>query len=171
MSLTERRLAEPAAVIAGMPPDSRPLPSVTAYDELLARGRPLPGADDPSSDAADAAKSTRVITQAATAALSPCMRRRWGMTEQAAEAAVDQHLLHRVGIVGSRSAAKRLDHGIPAPETGLGVALSAHFLRVPESADAPNVFRSMSAVTLFSSGFLKRVNGYIRGCDGDGRDG
>jgi len=36
-SLTERRLADPTAVIAGLPPDARPLPSVTAYDELLHR--------------------------------------------------------------------------------------------------------------------------------------
>jgi hypothetical protein len=37
VSLTQRRLMEPAAVIAGLPPDSRPLPSVSAYDELLAK--------------------------------------------------------------------------------------------------------------------------------------
>jgi hypothetical protein len=36
-SLTERRLADPTAVIAGLPPDARPLPSVSAYDELLHR--------------------------------------------------------------------------------------------------------------------------------------
>lgn len=35
MSLTQRRLADPAAVIAGLPQDTRPLPSVTGYDELL----------------------------------------------------------------------------------------------------------------------------------------
>ncbi|WP_256371456.1 hypothetical protein [Pseudarthrobacter sp. NIBRBAC000502771] len=28
---------DPAAVIAGLPPDSQPLPSVLAYDELLAK--------------------------------------------------------------------------------------------------------------------------------------
>lgn len=33
--LTQRRLSDPAAVIAGLPPDSRPLPTVTAYDDLL----------------------------------------------------------------------------------------------------------------------------------------
>ena len=44
VSLTERRLAEPAAVIAGLPPDQRPLPTVTAYDELLAR---RPTRDEP----------------------------------------------------------------------------------------------------------------------------
>ena len=50
VSLTERRLAEPEAVIAGLPPDARPLPSVTAYDELLAR-RPTPlGVDDRTAD-------------------------------------------------------------------------------------------------------------------------
>ena len=37
VSLTERRLADPAAVIAGLPPDTRPLPQVRAYDELLTR--------------------------------------------------------------------------------------------------------------------------------------
>lgn len=42
VSLTQRRLADPAAVIAGLPSDTRPLPSVTGYDELLKRrGRPL----------------------------------------------------------------------------------------------------------------------------------
>lgn len=35
VSLTQRRLADPAAVIAGLPPDARPLPSVAKYDELL----------------------------------------------------------------------------------------------------------------------------------------
>jgi transposase len=37
VSLTQRRLMDPAAVIAGLPADARPLPSVSAYDELLAR--------------------------------------------------------------------------------------------------------------------------------------
>jgi transposase len=37
VSLTERRLTDPAAVIAGLPPDNRPLPQVIAYDELLPR--------------------------------------------------------------------------------------------------------------------------------------
>lgn len=45
VSLTERRLTEPAAVIAGLPPDARPLPTVTAYDELLARRPPQNAAD------------------------------------------------------------------------------------------------------------------------------
>lgn len=44
ISLTERRLADPAAVIAGLPPDTRPVPSVAAYDELLTRRRPNPTA-------------------------------------------------------------------------------------------------------------------------------
>lgn len=35
VSLTQRRLTDPAAVIAGLPPDKRPLPSVAGYDELL----------------------------------------------------------------------------------------------------------------------------------------
>jgi hypothetical protein len=37
ISLTERRLTDPAAVIAGLPPDTRPLPSLAGYDELLTR--------------------------------------------------------------------------------------------------------------------------------------
>jgi len=36
LSLTQRRLADPAAVIGGLPPDTRPLPTVAHYDELLA---------------------------------------------------------------------------------------------------------------------------------------
>jgi hypothetical protein len=49
VSLTQRRLTDPAAVIAGLPPDSRPLPSVAAYDELLPRRRTP--TDPPGSDA------------------------------------------------------------------------------------------------------------------------
>lgn len=41
-SLTERRLADPTAVIAGLPSDARPAPTVTAYDELLTRRRTPP---------------------------------------------------------------------------------------------------------------------------------
>ena len=37
VSLTQRRLMDPAAVIAGLPPDTRPMPTVSAYDELLAK--------------------------------------------------------------------------------------------------------------------------------------
>ena len=37
VSLTQRRLMDPLAVIAGLPPDRRPAPSVAAYDELLKR--------------------------------------------------------------------------------------------------------------------------------------
>ena len=37
VSLTQRRLMDPAAVIAGLPPDTRPLPAVSAYDQLLAK--------------------------------------------------------------------------------------------------------------------------------------
>lgn len=37
VSLTQRRLMDPAAVIAGLPADTRPVPSVSAYDELLAK--------------------------------------------------------------------------------------------------------------------------------------
>lgn len=37
VSLTQRRLMDPAAVIAGLPPDNRPVPTVCSYDELLAK--------------------------------------------------------------------------------------------------------------------------------------
>lgn len=37
VSLTQRRLADPQAVIAGLPPDQRPTPNVAHYDELLKR--------------------------------------------------------------------------------------------------------------------------------------
>jgi len=47
ISLTERRLGDPAAVIAGLPPDERPLPSVNAYDELLARRASTSRPDQP----------------------------------------------------------------------------------------------------------------------------
>lgn len=46
VSLTQRRLADPTAVIAGLPADTRPLPSVTQYDELLSRRKPGPDATD-----------------------------------------------------------------------------------------------------------------------------
>ena len=49
VSLTQRRLADPAAVIAGLPPDTRPLPSVAGYDELL-RLRPQPSSTSPSKE-------------------------------------------------------------------------------------------------------------------------
>jgi transposase len=39
VSLTERRLADPSAVIAGLPADHRPPPAVAPYDELLPRRR------------------------------------------------------------------------------------------------------------------------------------
>lgn len=45
VSLTQRRLTDPAAVIAGLPPDTRPLPSVVAYDELLPRRHAHTGHD------------------------------------------------------------------------------------------------------------------------------
>jgi hypothetical protein len=37
VSLTQRRLMDPAAVIAGLPQDTRPLPSIRVYDELLVK--------------------------------------------------------------------------------------------------------------------------------------
>ncbi|MDQ0212981.1 transposase [Arthrobacter bambusae] len=49
LSLTQRRLADPAAVIAGLPPDKRPLPSVAGYDELL-RLRAQPSSTPPSKE-------------------------------------------------------------------------------------------------------------------------
>jgi len=46
LSLTARRLADPATVIAGLPTDPRPLPSVAHYDDLLRPPtRPSPAAD------------------------------------------------------------------------------------------------------------------------------
>ncbi|HEX4100684.1 MAG TPA: IS21 family transposase [Pseudonocardiaceae bacterium] len=41
-SLTERRLGDPAAVIAGLPADSRPVPTVASYDQLLTHRHPAP---------------------------------------------------------------------------------------------------------------------------------
>ena len=46
VSLTQRRLADPAAVIAGLPADTRPLPSVAGYDELLERRARPPLTDE-----------------------------------------------------------------------------------------------------------------------------
>ena len=42
VSLTQRRLMDPAAVIAGLPQDKRPLPTVNIYDELLAKRTQTP---------------------------------------------------------------------------------------------------------------------------------
>ena len=44
VSLTQRRLADPAAVIAGLPADRRPAPSVAGYDVLLHLPSLNPGA-------------------------------------------------------------------------------------------------------------------------------
>jgi len=52
VSLTERRLGDPAAVIAGLPADSRPLPTVASYDQLLTRRHP-PATPDSSTGVAD----------------------------------------------------------------------------------------------------------------------
>ncbi|WP_298255503.1 IS21 family transposase [uncultured Arthrobacter sp.] len=49
VSLTQRRLMDPASVIAGLPADHRPAPSVTAYDELLAKRTPATPAGPPAS--------------------------------------------------------------------------------------------------------------------------
>jgi hypothetical protein len=40
VSLAQYRLADPAAVIAELSPDRRPLPTVDAYDDLLTIYRP-----------------------------------------------------------------------------------------------------------------------------------
>lgn len=42
VSLTQRRLMDPAAVIAGVPQDKRPLPTIAIYDELLAKRTQTP---------------------------------------------------------------------------------------------------------------------------------
>jgi transposase len=48
VSLTQRRLTDPAAVIAGLPADTRPLPDVAVYDELLPRRSQVTPADEAS---------------------------------------------------------------------------------------------------------------------------
>ena len=83
VSLTQRRLMDPAAVIAGLPPDTRPLPSVSAYDELLAKRTEHP--------AGTSVEGEHLMSPTASAAtITPTLRRRRGLTEQAAVAAVDQ---------------------------------------------------------------------------------
>jgi len=57
LSLTQRRLTDPAAVIAGLPPDLRPVPSVTAYDELLPRRQSLSGVETTDREPAPAAST------------------------------------------------------------------------------------------------------------------
>lgn len=49
VSLTARRLVNPETVIAGLPPDRRPAPSISAYDELLTRRTRPPEATPPAS--------------------------------------------------------------------------------------------------------------------------
>jgi transposase len=52
VSLTQRRLADPAAVIAGLPPDRRPAPSMAGYDQLLhLPARPAPNEPSPKAEA------------------------------------------------------------------------------------------------------------------------
>lgn len=46
VSLTQRRLADPATVIAGLPADTRPAPNIAVYDDLLKRRPTSPAADD-----------------------------------------------------------------------------------------------------------------------------
>lgn len=52
VSLTQPRLTDPKAVIAGLPPDTRPLPSVAYYDELLQRRTQTTPSADSSAGAA-----------------------------------------------------------------------------------------------------------------------
>ena len=74
---------EPAAVIAGLPPDTRPLPSVRAYDELLAKRIATPRRNR--------VEGEHLMSPTAPATtITPTLRRRRGLTEQAAVAAVDQ---------------------------------------------------------------------------------
>ncbi|MBG6185442.1 hypothetical protein IWX65_003421 [Arthrobacter sp. CAN_A214] len=54
VSLTQRRLMDPAAVIAGLPPDSRPIPTVSSYDELLVKRAPA----NPANTSANVLNST-----------------------------------------------------------------------------------------------------------------
>lgn len=57
ISLTQRRLMDPAAVIAGLPPDSRPIPSVSSYDELLAKRSSVNPASTPAGTSVSASVS------------------------------------------------------------------------------------------------------------------
>ncbi len=59
-SLTERRLTEPTAVIAGLPADTRPVPSVAHYDELLRRRRPTAAPTTTTPAGADHSSTGRV---------------------------------------------------------------------------------------------------------------
>lgn len=52
VSLTARRLADPDAVLAGLPADTRPVPTVAHYDELLRRRTPPRPTHRPDADAA-----------------------------------------------------------------------------------------------------------------------
>lgn len=77
VSLTQRRLADPAAVIAGLPPDRRPLPNLTQYD---------PPHDDSGHRCTGGIDGIMSTPTKVTTSL----RRQRGMTEEAAAAAVDQ---------------------------------------------------------------------------------
>ncbi|KQO02145.1 transposase [Arthrobacter sp. Leaf234] len=61
VSLTQRRLTDPAAVIAGLPPDTRPLPSVASYDELLTRRVPDPTRSPSSNPSTDQQRTGTTI--------------------------------------------------------------------------------------------------------------
>jgi hypothetical protein len=50
VSLTQRRLADPSAVIAGLPPGKRPLPTVAGYDQLLKKRTTDPHQAPPSKE-------------------------------------------------------------------------------------------------------------------------
>jgi hypothetical protein len=57
VSLTRRRLTDPAAVIAGLPADARPLPNMSGYDELLGRRRNPPEHTPPITDSTTSEES------------------------------------------------------------------------------------------------------------------
>lgn len=69
---------------ASAPPDSRPLPSVSVYDALLAKRT-----EHPTPAITSKEKISRCPTTPATT-ITPTLRRRRGLPEQAAVAAVDQ---------------------------------------------------------------------------------
>ncbi len=85
VSLTQRRLADPAAIIAGLPADSRPAPTVDHYDQLLRL--PRTPQSRPIRRPSRVKEGPNMVRPPVT--VSTTLRRR-GLTEEAATAAVDQ---------------------------------------------------------------------------------
>jgi hypothetical protein len=76
VSLTQRRLADPAAVIAGLPPDRTPLARVDAYDVLL------PKHHTPTAATTSTQENASWAVVPATS-ITPTLRRRRGLTQEA----------------------------------------------------------------------------------------